>query len=138
MFSVVAKLTAFKLIRIAAQRDLPKNMGQAHKEIGQFIISRMDYADPGAVGTGRGSVVRPSASKRDVLLRVGGSHRASGPYTKMQPWGRLRVVRPGTQTPDRPHIWGTIWDNKRDIEKVYAEKVGKAMSPVFAKSRGFF
>jgi hypothetical protein len=121
--------------RRAADRELPKCLGQAHRHIGELVISRLSPApDPMAVGAGAGAAVRASASKRDVLLRVGGAHRASGAYTRMQPWGRTRVGRIGILRPARPHIRGTIDKYRSEIENAYLQAVSDAMSGAFAKT----
>lgn len=122
-------------VRRAVSGPLPKEMGEAHREIGELVITKLDpKPDPKAVGSGKGATVRASASKRDVLLRVGGSHRASGEHTRKQPWGRLRVVRPGTPAPDRPHIRGTIDKHADEIGDAYLKAISQAMSGAFAET----
>jgi len=120
-----------KTIRRSTDRDLPKRMGLANKAIGQLVISRLfPRPDPAAVGLGGGTTVRPSASKREVLLRIGGAHRA-GRAPLMQ-WGK-RLGRPiRSPAPPRPHIIGTVDSNRREIEKAYLEAIDQAMSGAFA------
>lgn len=121
--------------RRAVDRELPRRLGAAHREIGELVISRLSPPpDPAAVGAGRGAGVRASASKRDVILRVGGAHRASGEHTRKQPWGVLRVRRPGTHAPDRPHIRGTIDKNVEEIGDEYLKAISAAMSGAFAET----
>jgi len=120
-----------KAIRRSTDRDLPKRMGLANKAIGALVISRLfPRPDPAAVGVGGGSTIRPSASKREVLLRIGGAHRARG-APQMQ-WGK-RLGRPiRSPAPPRPHIIGTVDKNRREIDKAYLEAIDQAMSGAFA------
>jgi len=120
-----------KTIRRSVDRDLPKRMGLANKAIGVLVISRLSpRPDPAAVGVGAGSTIRPSASRREVLLRIGGAHRA-GRAPQMQ-WGK-RLGRPvRSSAPPRPHIRGTVDKNRREIEKAYLEAIDRAMSGAFA------
>lgn len=122
--------------RRAVDRDLPQRLGQAHKRIGELVISKLEpKPDDAAVGSGAGSSVRASASKRDVLLRVGGAHRASGAHTNKQPWGRVRTVRPGTRTPPRPDIRGTVDRHEDEILDAYLKAISQAMSGAFAETK---
>lgn len=115
----------------SVDRDLPKRMGQANKQVGRLVISRLKpKPDPAAVGRGAGASVRPSATRREVLLRVGGSHRA-GNTPRMQ-WGRRPARRPGERAPARPHIQKTARDNIRDIGDLHLRAISEAMSPAFA------
>ena len=136
-----------RAVRAAKDKDLDKRIGQANKAIGQLVVDRLSPApDPRAIGAGRGSTVRPSASKREVLLRVGGGHRepvmgpprpgGPGPLeaTKMAPWGARRVVKPGTQTPDRPFIQGTAERNFDDIGSAWMDAMIEAFAPAFAEA----
>lgn len=125
-----------RAVRAAKDRELDKRLGQANKRIGQLVIDRLTpHPDPRAVGIGRGSSVRPSASKREVILRVGGSHRAAGnaEQTRMQPWGAKRVVRPGTTTPERPFIQGTAERNMDEIGSAWMDAIMDAFRPAFAE-----
>lgn len=118
--------------RKAVDSGLPKRLGQAHKEIGQLVISRLSpRPTPAAVGTGGGSTVRPSASKRDVLLRVGGSHRPKPP---MSVWGKRRALRVGTSAPPRPYIKETADRHRDEIGTAYLEAISRAMDPAFAET----
>lgn len=133
-------------------RDLNKRLGQANKQVGELVVRRLQpRPDPRAVGAGRGAAVRPSATRREVVLRVGGTHRppdrAPRPrpgrptaptvqqVTRMNPWGARRVVPPGTRTPDRPHIAGTVADNFDDIGALYLRLTMDALEPAFAERR---
>jgi hypothetical protein len=120
--------------RRAADRDLPKRLGQANKKIGQrFIRDWLEpKPDPAAVGTGAGATVRPSASKREVLLRVGGAHRA-GKTPRMQ-WGRRTARRPGVPAPKRPFIRESAEKHRDEIEQAWLEAVSEAMDPAFWKT----
>lgn len=122
--------------RRAVDTQLPKRLGEAHKDIGKLVISRLNpRPDPAAVGSGKGADVRPTATKREVLLRVGGAHRASGPFTRMQPWGRVRVGRIGIQRPPRPHIIGTVERHRDEIGTAYLQAISAAMAGVFADTK---
>jgi len=123
-------------VRKARDKDLNKRLGQANKAVGDLVIQRLSpKPDPAAVGVGAGSSVRPSASKREVLLRVGGVHRSSGQHTKKQPWGKRRTVRPGTHTPPRPNIQGTADDHFDDIGNEWMTATMQALGPAFADAR---
>lgn len=122
--------------RRAVDRDLPSRLGQAHKHIGEVVISNLQpRPDPLAVGTGRGSEVRASASKRDVILRVGGRHRASGEHTNKQPWGTNHFGAIGSPKPARPFISGTIDRHRAEIGDAYLKAISAAMSGAFADTK---
>lgn len=124
-----------RAVRAAKDKELNKRIGQANKKIGQLVIDRLRPAPvPAATGTGKGAAVRPSASKREVLLRVGGAHRAAGSHTNMQPWGARRVVPPGRPTPKRPWIQGTADANFDDIGEAWMDAIIEAFDPAFAES----
>jgi hypothetical protein len=119
-------------IRKAEDKELPKRLGEAHKKIGALVIARLTPApDPAAVGEGTGAAVRPSASKREVLLRVGGAHRKRAP---MSTWGKRQVSAVGRQRPPRPFIQGTVLANQREIEDEYMQAVADAMRPAFYRA----
>lgn len=120
-----------KAVRKSADRELPKRIGQANKSIGRLVISKLPDGPAGAVGTGAGASVRPSATKREVLLRVGGAARASrasqrGTKLRVQQWGRNQVgpFIPG----ERPHIIGAVEDNQREIEDAYFKAIEQALA----------
>lgn len=110
----------------AVDRDLPKRVGQVHKDIGRFVISRLPAGDPSAVGAGRGAEPRPSATRREVIIRVGGAHRSM----KVQQWGKTRV-RLFQPAPPRPYILGTAVDHQDTIERMLLDGIAKAMRPAF-------
>ena len=129
--------------RRAADQELGKRLGQANKQIGQLVIDRLvPRPDPAAVGTGAGAAVRPSASKREVLLRVGGKHRerASLPHPTtsraryaLAAWGR----RSGgwfVRRPKRPYIRETVERNRPEIEQAWLKAVSTAMKPAFHRT----
>ena len=125
-----------RAVRAAKDKELDRRLGQANKRIGQMVIDRLSPSpDPRAIGVGKGATPRASASKREVILRVGGAHRASGPFTKMQPWGARRVVRPGIPTPDRPFIQGTADRNFDEIGDAWLDATMDALRPAFAEGR---
>lgn len=133
------RIEGLKEFQMAARRstdsELPKRLGEAHREIGRLVISRLTPSpDPRAVGAGAGATVRPSASKRDVILRVGGAHRGSSnpKVTKMRQWGKQRVLRVGETAPKRPYIKGTIDRYGDEISDAYLRAISDAMSPAFA------
>lgn len=107
-----------------AQGKLPASIGEAHKEVGRFVIGKLPQGDPHAVGSGSGATVRPSATKRDVVLRVGSGARTA---SKNQ-WGKV-PVQPFVS--GRPYIVGTIKDNQDDIEQKFLEETLKAIGPAF-------
>lgn len=107
----------------ATDKDLPKQIGRVHKEIGEMVISRLR---PPAVGEGRGASVRPSATRREVTLRVGGGHRD----IRALQWGR-RQVWPGGDAPDRPDIIGTARRHEDEIADALLAGIEKALKPPF-------
>ncbi len=118
--------------RRAADTDLPKRMGQAHKQVGEFIKALVDReSDPAAVGLGKGAELRPSASKREVMLRLGGSHRAG--HTPEKQWGKT-VVRAFQKAPDRPFVKGTVERHRKEIGDFFLKAVSEAMDPAFHKT----
>ena len=124
-----------RAVRRSTDSTLPKRIGQANKRTGQLVIDRLAPApDPVAVGVGRGASVRASASKREVLLRVGGGHRSAGAHTAMPPWGARRVVRVGTPDPPRAHIQGTAERHVDEISKEYLNAMIDAFRPAFAEA----
>lgn len=124
-----------RAVRAAKDKGLNKRLGQANKRIGQLVIERLTpNPDPRAIGAGRGATVRPSASKREVLLRVGGAHRAAGVHTPKQPWGAKRVVPPGTDTPPRPFIQGTAERHFDEISQAWLDAITEAFAPAFAEA----
>ena len=115
------------------QGKLPASIGAAHKEVGRFIIGKLPEGDPHAVGAGSGATVRPSASKRDVLLMVGGKHRETLAASREVPsqfiqWGKTEVqpFRSG-----RPYIIGAVEEHQDEIEQKFIDEVTKALAPAF-------
>ena len=125
-------LRAFRrAVRQSTDRELPKRLGQANKSIGQLVIDRLQpRPDPVAIGTGAGATVRASASRREVLLRVGGAHRAG--HAPQKQWGK----RPGPlafrRRGPRPYIRQTVEDNRKDIEEAWIDATLAAMAGAFA------
>lgn len=123
-----------RAIRKSADKDLPKRMGQANKKTGKFIIDKLKpRPTPRAVGRGRGAGVRPSASRREVLLRAGGSHRddQAGPDAPKEQWGTRPDLSSLPNPPPRPHIRQTVADHRDEIEQFWLEAISKAMSGAF-------
>lgn len=112
-----------RLLRKVGGRELQKELGQVHKSIGELVIARLGGRKTG-VGSGRGETVRPSAATREVLLRVGGSHRASSPR-RLQ-WGRVQRW-PGGEPPQRPHIIQAARDIQPQIEREYLDGVDQVI-----------
>lgn len=118
-------------LRHAADRELPKRMGRANKHVGLLVKRRVDAKSvPTAVGIGRGAEVRPSSSRREVLLRVGGTHRA-GNVPRAQ-WGLRMGRNPRQAAPERPYIRQIVEDNRDEIEREWLDAVEAAMSGAFA------
>lgn len=125
-----------RALRRSADTDLPKRLGQANKAIGQLVIDRVQpRPQPEAVGQGAGSSIRPSASKREVLLRVGGKHRESDneQTTKVRQWGK-KVVPIRGRAPKRPYIKQTLEDHYDEITAAYLEAIADAMRPAVWKA----
>lgn len=106
-----------RLLRQIGGRELQKELGQVHKRIGQMVIARLGGARTG-VGRGAGQTIRPSAATREVLLRVGGSHRSERP----EQWGREQVW-PGGLPPVRPHLIEAAREIEDDITDEYLSGV---------------
>lgn len=126
-----------RAVRHAADQGLGKRMGQANKLVGQFVTRELTPAPRAAtVGQGRGADVRASASKRDVILRAGGAHRAhSDPQiTRMRQWGK-KPVNPFNQPRNaRPYILRSALDRQDQVEQFWLEAVSQAMDPAFHKT----
>lgn len=119
--------------RRAADQDLGKRLGQANKQIGQMVVDRLvPRPDAAAVGLGAGAAVRPSATKREVLLRVGGKHR-DGRAPRMQ-WGKRVGANPFSRRPKRPYIRETVERNRPEIEQAWLKAVSAAMKPAFHRT----
>lgn len=114
-------------LQVAVKRQcgqLPKALGEAHKNVGRFVIGKLPEGDPHAVGAGSGAAVRPSATKRDVLLRVGHGGRKA----HKEQWGSVPVQ---PFQPIRPYIVGAIQDYEAEIEQTFLDEVTKALGPAF-------
>ena len=106
-----------KMLREVGGRELEKELGQVHKRIGEMVISAAGGRNTG-VGEGAGASIRPSASVREVLLRVGGSHRDM----KARQWGR-RQIWPGGQAPSRPYLIGAAVKQRSQILDQYDRSI---------------
>lgn len=106
-----------------ADAALGKQLGQVHKDIGAFVISKLQ---PKSVGEGAGAKVRPSATRREVLLRVGGTWRDE----RARQWGR-RQEFPGGHAPDRPDIVGTAERHQKEIEQRLLDAIDTTFKPPF-------
>ena len=118
-------------VRRAKDTELPKRIGQANKAIGARFISDWlePKPDPAAVGLGAGAAVRPSASKREVLLRVGGKHRAD--HSPQMQWGKRPARVPGQRAPKRPFIRESAERHRDEMYDAWLEAVAEAMAPAF-------
>src|SRR5512139_869930 len=109
------------------QGKLPAAIGEAHKEVGRFVIGKVPAGDSHAVGAGSGATIRPSATKRDVIIKVGHGARTAA----YQQWGK-RVINPPAPGPgSRPHIVGAIEQNQEAIEQKFMDEIIKALEPAF-------
>lgn len=122
-----------RAVRQSTDTELPKRLGQANKSVGQLVIDRLvPRPDPAAVGQGAGASVRASASKREVLLRVGGKHR-EGRSPQMQ-WGKRPGPNPFSRRPERPYIRETVERHRSEIEEAWIDATLAAMDGAFAKT----
>ncbi len=119
----VEGLKQFQAAVRRAQGELPKALGELHREIGTFVISRLQ---PKVVGRGAGAQVRPSSSKREVLIRVGGAWRGN----HARQWGK-RQVWPNAQPPERPDILGTAQRHQDRIERMLLDGITEHFKPPF-------
>ena len=128
-----------RAVRNAVDKDLPKRMSQANKKIGEQIIGKWltPPPRPETVGTGRAAKIRPSATRFDVVLRVGGVHRTrmntpvptkSKNRFALAPWGKPKQIF--MQGP-RPHILGSALDHREEIIDMYFEGIKLAVDPAF-------
>lgn len=111
-----------RLLRRVGGKELQKELGEVHKRVGEIVIRRLGGKATG-VGSGRGEAIRPSAATREVLLRVGGSHRSgTGVPVRKRQWGRVQTW-PGGQPPSRPDIIGAANDEEKRITDTYLDGV---------------
>ena len=124
------KVEGLKELQTAIKRaegKLPQSLGVAHKNVGAFVIGKLPAGNPHAVGAGAGATIRPSATKREVLIRVGYVGRPG----HIAQWGK-REVQPFES--GRPWIVGTIEGHQDEIEREFLEQTMKALSPAFYDS----
>lgn len=98
----------------AIGKEAHDELGQLHKEIGRKWIGWLGGPDSG-VGAGAGSRYRASATKRDVLLRVGGSHRSK----RVEQWGKRRKPERGR----RPLVIGAAEGRHDEITDMYLDGI---------------
>lgn len=110
-------------------KELRKEYGQVHKRIGERVIREAGGKQTG-VGAGRGASIRPSASTREIQVRVGGPHRESA---KAQ-WG-VRQQWPGGDPPDRPHLIGAATSIQGEIMQMYEDGVAEVAQKAGLKLR---
>lgn len=123
-------------IRLATDGKLPVVMGQVHKEIGEYVISKVPAGDPHAVGMGRGATLRASARKRDVNVMAGTAARANKAAERHVPvdhiqWGREEVQPFPPRGHNRPYILGAVERNQQTIEYMFARGVLRVLESVF-------
>lgn len=121
-------------LRHAVDNEAPKRIGQANKQIGAQFISNWLHPKPvpAAVGVGAGATVRPSATRREVVLRVGGKHRAG--HAPMMQWGKRRGAPVGDRTPPRPYIIRSAKKHRSEIGRAWLEAITVALDPAFAST----
>lgn len=108
--------------------EMTRQLGHVHKRVGEVVIAAAGGADTG-VGHGTGATIRPSASTREVLLRVGGSHRA--PFGAWRQWGVNQVWPP----PDRPYLIEAAEESADDILDAYLDGVRAVARPLNIETR---
>jgi hypothetical protein len=117
-----------RLLRAAGGPVLQKELGKVHKQIGQMVIDRLGGPDTGiGVGGRPGATISPSAATREVLLRVGGSHRNG--WGKVGRWGRKWNRQ---ERGKRPHLIGAAFDIEPQITKTYLDGVDRVLRTVGA------
>jgi hypothetical protein len=100
----------------------------------RFVIDHLEpKPSPAAVGEGAGASIRPSATKREVILRVGGSHRLHSP---MQQWGKKQVNPFHQPRNSRPFIQRTAEDREDELKEMLRDELTKALAPAFARDIG--
>lgn len=110
-------------------KELKKEYGQVHKRIGERVIREAGGKQTG-VGEGRGASMRPSASTRDIQVRVGGPHRE----TDKSQWG-TRQKWPGGDPPDRPNIIEKARDIQGEIMDMYEDGLAEVAQRAGLKLR---
>lgn len=110
-------------------KELKKEYGQVHKRIGERVIREAGGKQTG-VGAGRGASIRPSASTREIQIRVGGPHRE----TPLEQWG-VNQRWPGGMPPERPHIIGAAESIEGEIMSMYEEGVAEVAQKAGLKLR---
>lgn len=110
-------------------KELRKEYGQVHKRIGERVIAQAGGKKTG-VGEGRGASMRPSASTREIQVRVGGPHRGSA----RAQWG-VRQVWPSGVPPERPHLIGAAVDIQGEIMDMYQDGLAEVAQKAGLKLR---
>lgn len=103
--------------------EMTKQLGQVHKRIGEIVIARAGGAQTG-VGAGTGATIRPSASVREVQLRVGGRFRAR--FGAWRQWGQEQYGKP---YPPRPYLIGAAESASDEILDAYLDGVQAVVAP---------
>ena len=116
---MVARVVVDNLPQVRAQlrafgADAYKELGEVHKEVGRLWIGWLGGPDSG-VGAGAGARFRPSANRREVLLRVGGTHRSRN----VEQWGKRHKPERGR----RPFILGAAEKREREIVWTYQRMI---------------
>lgn len=100
--------------------EMVKQLGQVHKRVGELVISRAGGAQTG-VGEGTGSTIRPSATTREVVLRVGGRHRER--IGRPAQWGVRETWTVAGDAPVRPHLIGAAEAASNEVINAYIDGV---------------
>jgi hypothetical protein len=121
----------------AAEGKLPKSIGDAHKRVGDFIISKVPQGSANAVGSGTGADIRASATKRDVVIRAGGAHRATraakrGVLPSFIQWGKTEI-QPFAKN-QRPLIIGVFDTHYDEIAQFFMDEIVNTLDPAFFKT----
>jgi hypothetical protein len=99
--------------------EMVKQLGQVHKRVGELVIAKAGGEQTG-IGSGSGATIRPSASTKDVQLRVGGRHRAR--FGKWRQWGKTEIFPPPEP---RPYLIGAAVAAQDQILDAYLEGVNE-------------
>lgn len=121
MPSVRLEVEGMDEVRAAFRRlggpEMVRQLGQVHKRVGELVIARAGGAQTG-IGLGAGSTIRPSASTREVQLRVGGTFRAK--FGKWRQWGKTQRWPPPEP---RPYLVGAAVAAKDEIFDAYLDGI---------------
>jgi len=114
---------------------LPASIGEAHKEVGRFLISKIPQGSPNAVGAGTGAEIRASAKKRDLNIMVGGAHRAKTAAERHVPTAYIQWGKKEQQPfkSGRPYILKYVKEYQDQIIEKFNDEIAKALDKAFYK-----